>query len=408
MGSQVKLITFLKKTSTGTQAVTGIGFKPRAIIFFWGGATGNASFRGGVWQGAGFVARSAADVITQHSTSWSSQDAQTSSNSSRRVTGKAISIGQYGEAIESEADITSLDSDGFTLDWTTASAVAMNISVLAIGGTSPTDAKVITWNAPAATGSQAVTGVGFKPDVLFTMRTNNNSGTVASGSFSFGMTDGTNSALAAVFDTDASAIMSTSRGQRTGQVVGNVDSSAAWANLASFTSFDTDGFTLNWSARTNTNLCVGLVIKGGSYKVGTTAKSTNTSTPVTQNVSGLGFRPAAIFNFSTFGGSLTGAGTNHAELAMGVGDGINSHGHICRAEDGSADSDTSAYWRSSKAMVKQSATANTVEAEGGIALHSSSFDWIWTTNDAVGSNLAWMAIGPLVPLATRAHVVAAA
>src|SRR6185503_15352436 len=89
------------------------------------------------------------------------------SDASRRMANKAICIVYWGEATLAEADLTSWDATNVTINWTTqvGAYAGYYINYIAIGG-SEVSAKVVNWQAPTATGNSAVTGVGFKPDVV--------------------------------------------------------------------------------------------------------------------------------------------------------------------------------------------------------------------------------------------------
>jgi hypothetical protein len=56
----------------------------------------------------------------------------------RTVTDKAIGFSTATSTTDAEADLSSLDSDGFTLDWTTADAVAREFIFTAFGSSSDT------------------------------------------------------------------------------------------------------------------------------------------------------------------------------------------------------------------------------------------------------------------------------
>ena len=99
-----KIGTFTKNTAdaTGTQAITGVGFKPFCVIFFvavsstqkvsWGmdDATTHFNLNQAVFAGADFVASSATMSITLGNAAGTSYDGY----------------------------ISSLDADGFTITWT--------------------------------------------------------------------------------------------------------------------------------------------------------------------------------------------------------------------------------------------------------------------------------------------------
>lgn len=123
-----------QKTTTGTQAKTGIGFTPKMLLFAGTqqtttgyttavdgdamvGAT-DASANKAIWIG---------DVRTKNNT-WSSRwlaSAKTVVHRHDTGTGSA--------STDAEASLSSLDADGYTLNWSTADGTARQFGYLALG-----------------------------------------------------------------------------------------------------------------------------------------------------------------------------------------------------------------------------------------------------------------------------------
>src|SRR3990167_3247405 len=118
-----------QKTSTGTKATTGVGFKPSAVLF---GSNDSATTGSSV---AGWTEVIGAGDGTNEGAIWTeNQDAvATSEVNQRTVTTKVLSMSTGVATTDAEADLTSLDSDGFTLDWTTADATARAFGFIAFG-----------------------------------------------------------------------------------------------------------------------------------------------------------------------------------------------------------------------------------------------------------------------------------
>jgi hypothetical protein len=76
-------------------------------------------------------------------------------------------------AIESLADLTTLNSDGFTVTWTTNSANADIIHYIAIGGSGITNAKAGSFSLTTGTPTYTVstTDPGFQPDFVMLIHT---------------------------------------------------------------------------------------------------------------------------------------------------------------------------------------------------------------------------------------------
>lgn len=152
-------------TSTGSAAVTGVGFSPQAVIFLWtnaatedvwlqntagavGGGIGQASIRNTVTADLSILQASYHEI-------W------TGNQIGSRFSNKAISMkaARLVAGAEFEASLSSFDADGFTLNVTTAAPGARHLYWLAIGNMQ--DIVSAQWNAGLA---QAL---GFFPDAFF-------------------------------------------------------------------------------------------------------------------------------------------------------------------------------------------------------------------------------------------------
>jgi hypothetical protein len=102
---QVKVGSFTRDTSlaSGTQAITGVGFKPKAVIFFVGMA--NTAHRFSVGMDDGTTGASVAD------------DNVDAAGSFFPTTGRSIDITGPTSADNYNCVIQSMDADGFTLSW---------------------------------------------------------------------------------------------------------------------------------------------------------------------------------------------------------------------------------------------------------------------------------------------------
>ncbi|MFH0923975.1 MAG: hypothetical protein V1825_04560, partial [Candidatus Falkowbacteria bacterium] len=132
--------SFAKKTSTGTQPIAGVGFQPKAIIFYWTNQTAEG-ISNTSYYGTGFASSTTAERAIS---SWS--DDGTSSDSGRKgsqtycVMIQLINGGDGGTA-----ELNSFDVDGFTLNWVTADASAYIIHYVALGGADITNAQAGTF-----------------------------------------------------------------------------------------------------------------------------------------------------------------------------------------------------------------------------------------------------------------------
>jgi hypothetical protein len=112
-----------QKTSTGTKATTGLGFRPGAALF--AGTTSNTAANQTIDQSpykVGIQFGAAADG--QSSVAYAGMNMNPYQQDYRGVTGKVLSMSAPLSVTNAEAGLSSFDADGFTLDWTTADATA--------------------------------------------------------------------------------------------------------------------------------------------------------------------------------------------------------------------------------------------------------------------------------------------
>jgi len=117
-----KVGTYSTPTSTGAQATTGVGFTPGFVLM---GNTDIDTINSIKTDAtAGFVGVSAWDDTNQYSNSIASEDAVTTSNTQSLSDNQALNLTTHDGTAENVATLTSLDADGWTLNFTTADASA--------------------------------------------------------------------------------------------------------------------------------------------------------------------------------------------------------------------------------------------------------------------------------------------
>jgi hypothetical protein len=162
--SEVKVGTTLSRTGVGTQAITGCGFQPDAVII---AATDSTSL-GSINTGGAAIAVGAADNAEQYC-AWAKRSGTDHWHSSRydnnRVITWAIDAsgpGNAGAGLLATASLQSLDADGFTLNFNTQDGVARYFHWIAIGNA---DVGRIVYPSTNATFFQPTT---VEPRGLFT------------------------------------------------------------------------------------------------------------------------------------------------------------------------------------------------------------------------------------------------
>jgi hypothetical protein len=104
--------------ASGTQAITGVGFRPKAVVFF-----GNVDSTPSASIGASDGTTGGSIAFQTGTANW-------------RTLGTAINIFNTGASTEYTGDISSLDADGFTINWSKFSTPTGTATIyyVAMGG----------------------------------------------------------------------------------------------------------------------------------------------------------------------------------------------------------------------------------------------------------------------------------
>ena len=396
-GVNVKVGTFTKITTTGNQTVSGLGFQPKAIIFYWSRTTANATAAAPRSQGVGFT-----DCTNQRAVAIAEDDNAGTSNAGRyRTESNVIVILSNGTpTVGSRATFTSCDADGFKINWAVSEARADIINYIAIGGSDVTNVKAGTFTLAASTGIQNITGVGFQPDfAMFLQGFTEAVDTVSAGlEMGMGFADYNNnqgSILNCVRDNQANNSTKYSL-QSTDNVILLSSTACAQDALAAFDGFSSDGFSLNVSdAPAAATPIFYLAIKGGSYQVGNFLQPTATRT---QTISGLGFQPNSVVLFShnqLAGTALTAPST----FSIGAANATTSRAAVWGQSRNVDPSQTAVYTDNSKIMIMRTLSgtggAGTIDAQADFAgFTSDGFQLNWTTVDITPRQIIYWAFGP--------------
>lgn len=292
-GEGIAIGSFVINTTTGDQSVTGLGGQPKAIIFFYGiqnttDAVTDVSYSGISWTDCTNdmtrVARAGDGSLSNEVGRYTQSD-----NDIYRVISNTPTV-------LVEANFVSCDSDGFTWNIGTTDGTAYSrIGYIAFMG-SGIQAKAGTFTKPNATGSQATTGVGFQPTlVFFVCGQNDQTSADASGSgggISLGAMNGSTQWTNAY--TNSGTANSSGGYTRTAYAVGCLDSANnSVDDNGSFSAFGSDGWTLQWDNidSTNEEPMYYLALRGVTSFLGTDNQRTSNGTTA---LSGFGFSPLAL------------------------------------------------------------------------------------------------------------------
>lgn len=388
--------------ATGSQSYTGVGFQPKALIF-WGApeTTANDVYA----NTAEIMIGAATDPDEEWAFAAIGTDGTTSSSTkSVRIVDGCI-VQSDTASIRYRANLTALGADGFTLNWSATAGAGRRIFYMAIGGDEILSAKAGTFVLPTTGTSLATTDPGFEPDGLLIVNADGIAAATVSAHVGIGIgaTDGTSQACVQVTTEDAAAVADCYRTQVATQLTRGVNRASGvqdWA--AAFASFDPTGFTLSISDNPGVAITHGyLAIRGAIVKVGVETQPTSPSSKAT---TGLGLTPSGVL-FASFGEAETTSIIAHDVLSIGAYDGSDIRGYWQMDTD-AADPMVGAHGPSAaNALIFATAAAtgssSTTNALGApTSLDADGFTVNWTSADATARQFFYFALG----VATAAEV----
>ncbi|HEX5890655.1 MAG TPA: hypothetical protein VFY61_18220 [Pyrinomonadaceae bacterium] len=278
--------SFTASNSTGNQAITGVGFQPKVVLFRYNMQGTDASMGDStIGFGVG-VSSSDRRVAGDYSNSGLSTSSHAAWNQSSYVI--------YTPGGGYRADFVSMDSDGFTINWATASQ--MVVTYLALGGDAITHVKTGSAAAKTTTGNESYTGLGFQPTALIVWAGKFSTTPLdqsTNGNALFGVaTSSSARGMVAWRNLNNSNPQVAKRRQSTQRVL----STTTTFTEADFVSFDSDGFTLNYTTSGgNADIFYYLALRGPQVKVSAFNQATTTGN---QSITGAGFTPKAAIMMS--------------------------------------------------------------------------------------------------------------
>jgi hypothetical protein len=401
MAAQYKVGTFTRDTDTGPQVVTGVGFQPKALILW----TNNRTVTGlgdrfyfvfGVTDGTDSVVFNAV----------SDDDVGTTEVHRTHEEGAIYRTISGTGTLTARATLTSLDSDGFTLNWPTNDAVASLIYYIAIGGTG-VSAKVGAWVMPNGTGPVTETGVGFRPTSLLMFPCWNGTSSSSQDFLnwpSIGFCDSDRSGGAgsvAILDGEAAANNARFITSQYPHMILRSDITGGFGSIHSLglvTSYDSGGFTVDVEERAdatgNLNMYY-LALRGVTTKFGVLTQPSTTGV-VTEFVDG---EPGLVL-FQSVGSPEDATSptdpVSEAQFCFGASDGTSQRSVYVGDLDG-ADPTVSARSNRDNCVIQcvtptATGSSSTVNAEAAVsAFDLESFDLNWTTVDATARTVLYLA-----------------
>ncbi len=249
-----KVLDWTMGTATGNKAVTGVGFRPNAVIHAHGTEAFTSALPASI-AGAGFgLGAMDADGDQWASAFLAVDNLGTSDTQRGQQTDAAIYSFNNGLTVQKEASWVSMDADGFTVNFTNAaSAAAARVLSLALKGVNVKPGFFLKTNGSTPV-TQTISGVGFQPDVV--MLTSFQDVTQAApqtqSRFGIGASDGTTDGSSAMTDQNNAGTTSVRAIDKTDKafIVADTNNSTFDAE-AGLGTFNNNGFTLDWTTNNN-------------------------------------------------------------------------------------------------------------------------------------------------------------
>ncbi len=387
-----------KPAAAGAAATTGVGFRPSVVIFFWTAqaATGVSAE---VSSGMGFATAS-----TQYAAVTTMRNGLTpTDNGRRRSTGNAIlfQTTAAAPALQAAASLQSMDADGFTLNWTTnLVATGYRISYVALGG--DVQGSVGNFDMANVTGNQAISNVGFRPELLLFVQAANavdNTDTAhAQLGLGFATTAGQGTLVSA--GTHNLATSASRWQQLTSAAISYINPATnppdtVGQGRASLVSMDSNGFTINVNpAPAGANWNVGYLALRG-VRAATGSFNQPAAAGIQNSVSTLAFRPIGLMLASW---NLAAAGTlNPGRTSIGVAGGNPAAAsNVWYAEASAASPSVTNSYNDATNVISMGPNATiTNPAQASLqSLLLGGFSLNWTAADATTRQVLYWAIGP--------------
>src|ERR1043166_5741007 len=371
--------SFTVPATTGNKSVSGVGFQPQLVIFF-----GTRRSADGTSNTPGTNDEMPMTILGL-ATSSSNRDVLHStvdgSGAGSQFVTAAKCIHNEGSVVNYSADFISMDSDGFTVNFTTANATAYVVNYMAIGGTDLSNVTIKSFTAPTVTGNNAQTGVGFKPDAIIFIGES-----VSAGGYGF------------VSSTTARGASSSDMGnfaryQRTSKAYVEISSTSVVFE-ADLVSFDTDGWTLNFTTVTaGSPTLYALCLKGADFKAGNLLQKTSTGTQAT---TGVGFQPTGLLFSTVMNTASTTIDSVASALEIGAASDTTHRGEASATREGTPENN--ANLNRAASYISLNTGSGTTQALADLSsFDADGFTLNFTTADATAREILYLALGNTGP-----------
>jgi hypothetical protein len=385
----------LNTADTSTQQITGVGFTPKAVIFWAQQISGSpAELRTSFGVGVSSTVNWSTST-SYHGTSSPGQDHQFLSDSCFHWN-DALS-----DAALAKFKISAMDADGFTLSVALGEA-SVTVNYLAIGG-SDVSVKAGTFDSTTTTnGTNTVGSIGFNPKALLTCvgPLDNTEGVAGTAGINIGLAVGSSVASMAenIFSNNGAATQAHTQ-LLTSRLISTLDGNGATATKATV-ALGTNQFAVTWDIPPPASTRVGYLALGGTASYDLTVLTKPTSgAPVAQSKSGLAWQPVGLFLMSR-GEAANVNPVANIKWSLGAASSTSDRVATGWYEPNStlASNVPIGTQMTTRALVVQSATAGTTASEADLSsLNTDGYTLNWSKVDAIAAEVAVLSFGAVNP-----------
>ena len=375
--------------ATGDFSVTGLGFEPKAIIFFSSCVGTEDTFQIHSCQHIGIT-----DGTNDRCGYAASIDNVATADTYREFRNDAC-INFYSLAsktLNTRATLSSFDSDGFTLNFSTNISSTVEVYYIAYGGNDLTF-EVGSFDTPTVTGVQNVSTGLDTADFLFLVGGaggSSNENTLKDISlFSMGAaSSATEQGATSTRSNDNVGSTESFRYQSQSKCYAQPSSTGTLLDEAEFDGFTSSGFDVDWTTKDGTSRRIYyLTAKGGQWEVGrnTTKNSTGTQAYTTS------FEPKSLCIFSAQ--SEAAPPVNHILNSFGASDGTTNRGFVTFDENAQTTTDAGRLNSTTSCLNMTDFTPALLDEANVDSFNPTDFTLDFTTADASQRPFIWWVVG---------------
>jgi hypothetical protein len=400
---------FTANTSTGNQTVslidTGFG-TVKAIMLWTTNLTGESdNDQDSIWS-HGFGTYRGGTPQRCAYTAYALNAAATTATSSGFTTSSILRTYFNGTpSVDADADLVSLGSAQFVVNWTDAPAAAMKVHYIAWGGSDITDALVSTMDFSSGTGNQDFTlASGFgQPELVLSMGAHDNQ-TDADKTFmnpaylGAGKSD-SEQFISSFHDSDGQANVLLGAYQKSGALFAyaNETSVIFEGALTTRASWPTDGVRVNKVTNGIGALRAGMLSFRGSFTSVIGSGTAPTAAPTVDQDLSVGATPrGALFVHNSIAANSS-LDNTHADLGtwgIGAMDGTREGWAGFGDDDAATDSDTHRHHSESKAIkMFTPSTSGTLASEADSSFNGNNVRLSWADTDTVEREYRYVLFG---------------